>query len=158
MYSSSAYNEPGNWPIRETGQPIMVLYINELWRVWSKTDTILEIFHIEHGFHTEVVGILYIDVVMGAMASQITGVSFVQARIKENINAPRHWPLWGEFTGSVKIWPQIITNYGVKIWSLIPVSYKMGMSFDTFKGMTRSWPRLSCQWIICCLLTILPWF
>ena len=41
---------------------------------------------------------------MSAMASQITGVSiftqpFVQAQVKENIKAPRHWPLWGEFTG-----------------------------------------------------------
>ena len=38
---------------------------------------------------------------MGAMASQISGVStvepFVQTQIKENIKAPRHWPLWGEF-------------------------------------------------------------
>ena len=25
--------------------------------------------------------------------------SFVQAQIKENIKTPRHWPLWGEFTG-----------------------------------------------------------
>ena len=25
--------------------------------------------------------------------------SFVQAQIKENIKALRHWPLWGEFTG-----------------------------------------------------------
>ena len=37
---------------------------------------------------------------MSAMASQITGVSmftllFVQAQIKENIKAPRSWPLWG---------------------------------------------------------------
>ena len=45
----------------------------------------------------------YSDVVMGVMASQITGVSilfaqpFVQAQMKENIKAPRHWPLWGEF-------------------------------------------------------------
>ena len=41
---------------------------------------------------------------MGAMASQITGVSifiqpFVQAYVKENIKTPRHWPLWGEFIG-----------------------------------------------------------
>ena len=46
----------------------------------------------------------YSDVIMSAMASQITGVSmfaqlFVQAQIKENFEAPRHWPLWGEFTG-----------------------------------------------------------
>ena len=32
------------------------------------------------------------DVIMGAMASQITG------EFKENIKAPRHWPLCGEFT------------------------------------------------------------
>ena len=41
---------------------------------------------------------------MGVMASQITKVSlfthlFAQAQIEENIKAPRHWPLWGEFTG-----------------------------------------------------------
>ena len=24
---------------------------------------------------------------------------FIQAQIKENFEAPRHWPLWGEFTG-----------------------------------------------------------
>ena len=41
---------------------------------------------------------------MGAMASQITDLLFtqllVQARIKENIKAPRHWPLQVEFTGN----------------------------------------------------------
>ena len=40
---------------------------------------------------------------MGAMASQITSLTsvysiFIQAQIKENIKAPRHWPLWAEFT------------------------------------------------------------
>ena len=43
------------------------------------------------------------DIIMGAVASQITSLtivySFIQAQIKENIKAPRHWPLWGEFTG-----------------------------------------------------------
>ena len=38
------------------------------------------------------------------MASQITTFTIVystviQAQIKENIKAPRHWPLCGEFTG-----------------------------------------------------------
>ena len=44
----------------------------------------------------------YSDVIMSAMASQISGVftqSFVRAQIKENIKALRHWPLTGEFTG-----------------------------------------------------------
>ena len=41
---------------------------------------------------------------MTTMASQITSVtvvyqSFIQTQIKENIKAPRHWPLCGEFTG-----------------------------------------------------------
>ena len=46
----------------------------------------------------------YSDVIMGAMAAQITSLiiftqPFIQAQINENIKAPRHWPLWGEFTG-----------------------------------------------------------
>ena len=41
----------------------------------------------------------YCDVKTSAMASRITGLfaqPFVQAQIKENIKAPRDWPLWGE--------------------------------------------------------------
>ena len=45
----------------------------------------------------------YNDVIMGAMASQITSLflftPFIQAQIKEDIKAPRYWPLCGEFTG-----------------------------------------------------------
>ena len=46
----------------------------------------------------------YSDVIMGARASQITSLTIVyltiySAQIKENIKAPRHWPLCGEFTG-----------------------------------------------------------
>ena len=46
----------------------------------------------------------YCDVKMGAMASQIISLTFVystfiQAQIKENIKAPRHRPLCGEFIG-----------------------------------------------------------
>ena len=32
-------------------------------------------------------------------ASPLFAQLFVQAQIKENIKAPRHWPLWGEFSG-----------------------------------------------------------
>ena len=31
--------------------------------------------------------------------SRLCTQPFVQTQIKENIKAPRHWPLWGEFTG-----------------------------------------------------------
>ena len=47
----------------------------------------------------------YSDVIMSAMASNITGVlhqlfarPFVQVQIKESIKTPRHLPLWGEST------------------------------------------------------------
>ena len=32
-------------------------------------------------------------------ASRLFTQSFIQAQINENIKAPRHWPLFGEFTG-----------------------------------------------------------
>ena len=46
----------------------------------------------------------YSDVKMGAMASQISGLSIVYSTgcsiaDQRNIKTPRHWPLWGEFTG-----------------------------------------------------------
>ena len=47
----------------------------------------------------------YSDVIMDAMASLITSLTsvyptvFIHAQIKENIKAPRHWPLCWEFTG-----------------------------------------------------------
>ena len=46
----------------------------------------------------------YSDVIMGADEFQITGVSIVYLTIcsgagQRNTKAPRHWPLWGEFTG-----------------------------------------------------------
>ena len=52
---------------------------------------------------------------MSAMASQITDVSIVyqlldQAQIKENIKAPCHWPLCGEFTGEQQIPAQRASN------------------------------------------------
>ena len=57
---------------------------------------------------------------MSAMASQITGiliVPFVQTQIKENIKAPRHCPLWGEFTGTGEF-PSRKTSHAenVSIW------------------------------------------
>ena len=32
-------------------------------------------------------------------ASRLYTQVFIQAQIEENIKSPRHWPLWGEFTG-----------------------------------------------------------
>ena len=46
----------------------------------------------------------YSDVIMGAMASQITSLTIVYWTVysgadKKNIKAPRRWPLRGEYTG-----------------------------------------------------------
>ena len=39
-------------------------------------------------------------------ASRLFTQPFIEAQIKENIKAPRHWLLWGEFTGdSPHKWP-----------------------------------------------------
>ena len=44
----------------------------------------------------------YGDVIMGTIASQITSLTIVYSTVysdaEENIKAPRHWPLCGEFT------------------------------------------------------------
>ena len=46
----------------------------------------------------------YDDIIMSAIASQITSLTIVYSIVysdadKKNIKAPRHWPLCGEFTG-----------------------------------------------------------
>ena len=59
---------------------------------------------------------------MGAMASQITSLTIVysiviQAQIKENIKAPRHWPLRGDFTGTGEFPSEMASNAEtVSIW------------------------------------------
>ena len=59
---------------------------------------------------------------MGTMASQITSLTIVyptviQAQIKENIKAPRHWPLCGEVTGTGEFPAQRVSNTeNVSIW------------------------------------------
>ena len=46
---------------------------------------------------------------MSAMASQITSLTIVYLVVypgrDEKIKAPRHWPLWGEFTGHTGEFP-----------------------------------------------------
>ena len=69
----------------------------------------------------------YSDVIMSAMASQFTCVSVVFstfcADVEENIKAPRHLPLWGEFTGDQ--------------WIPRTKGQKRGKCFHL---MTSSWP------------------
>ena len=64
----------------------------------------------------------YSDAIMNAMASQINGVlfaqPFVQVQIKENVKAPRHWPLWRESTTVTGGFPSQRVNNAenVSIW------------------------------------------
>ena len=59
---------------------------------------------------------------MTTMASQITSLtvftqSFIRAQIKENIKAPRHWPVCGEVTGTGEFPAQWASNAeNVSIW------------------------------------------
>ena len=39
------------------------------------------------------------EIALKSPASRLFTQSFIQTQIKENIKAPRHWPLCGEFTG-----------------------------------------------------------
>ena len=59
---------------------------------------------------------------MGAIASltpasRLFTQAFIQAQIKENIKAPRHWLLCGEFTGTGEFSAQMVSNAeNVSIW------------------------------------------
>ena len=53
--------------------------------------------------HVVNLSVHYNDVIMSACrlkspASQLFTQPIIQKQIKENIKAPHHWPLWGEFT------------------------------------------------------------
>ena len=52
-----------------------------------------------------------------SQASRLFTPSFIEAPIKENIKAPRHWPLCGEFTGERWIpLTKAINTENVSIW------------------------------------------
>ena len=62
-------------------------------------------------------------------ASRLFTESFIQAQIKENTKAPRHWPLCGEFTETGEFPAQRSSNAeNVSIWwrhhELIDLSHK----------------------------------
>ena len=44
--------------------------------------------------------------------------------------------------------PKFYKRYGAEIGNLLPTSYEMGVSFDTFKNMITTWPGPTCK----CLL------
>ena len=90
---------------------------------------------------TILVNVHYSDVIVGAMTSQITASRlftqpFIQAQIKENIKAPRRWPLCREFTAqmasnaeNVSIWWRHHATLGI---ILMLQQYKLLLETHSF--------------------------
>ena len=71
-------------------------------------------------------------------ASPLFTEPFIRAQIKENIKAPRHWPLCVEFTGTGEFPAQMASNAeNVSIWWRHHVYINDVM---TWKRFTRYWP------------------
>ena len=87
------------------------VYITYIWNSMCNTESefrqTLEVIGTVTLVHAGLMGIAgthYTDVILGAMASQITSFTIVYSTVysgadERNIKAPRHWPLCGEFTG-----------------------------------------------------------
>ena len=99
----------------------------------------------------------YGDVIMGMMASQITSITIVYStvysvQIKENIKAPRHWPLCGEFTGDRWI-PRTKDQWRGKCFHLMTSSWMMAnysdqyirCSVEPFSFLTKILPQGASQ-------------
>ena len=72
--------------------------------IWNFTTIVFTLVCCIYGVHALVSG-HYDDVIMTTIASQITSLTVVYSVVysgadQRNINAPRHWPLCGEFTGT----------------------------------------------------------
>ena len=63
-------------------------------------------------------------------ASRVFTQQFIQAQIKENFKAPRHWPLWGEFAGDRWI-PRTKGQWSGKCFHLMTSSW--------FQQICRYW-------------------
>ena len=132
------------------------LFISKFWISHASTYT-----NIEH----------YNDVTMGAMASPLFIQLFIQAQIKENIKAPRHWPLCGEFTGDRWVPRTKGQIWDIWAWQIkcmysrnpIPVFYESNVYFlsawpcettyDIFYMILKKclmsdckWPKIIIQW------------
>ena len=68
-------------------------------------------------------------------ASRLFTQSLIRAHIKENIKAPRHWPLCGEFTGTGEFPAQSASNAeNVSIWWRHHVSMSIINEVNTGSG------------------------
>ena len=70
-------------------------------------------------------------------ASRLFTQAFIQAQIKENIKAPRHWPLWAEFTGDRWI-PHTKSQYRGKCFHLMTSSWNTQGSLSLTRRTSHS--------------------
>ena len=72
---------------------------------------------------------------MKSPASRLFTQPFIQTQIKENIKAPRHWPLCGEFTGTGEF-PAQRASYAenVSIWWRHHDQFVFGKNVDSKKA------------------------
>ena len=101
----------------------------------------------------------YSDIIMGVIVSQITSLTivtqlFMQTQIKENIKAPRHWPLCREFTRDWWI-PHTNGQYCRKYFQLMMPSWISGLLGYSSLPRTEMVPPNSFCWEVSILL-ILP--
>ena len=85
----------------------------------------------------------YGDVIMGAVASQITKSrlltqAFIRAQINENIKAPCHWPLCKEFTGD-RLISRTKGQLRGKCFHLMTSSWTVN-ALRLTQMMQRTWP------------------
>ena len=109
-----------------------------------------------------------------SLASQLFAWPFVAAEIKENIEAPRHWPLWGESNGhrwiplkrasnveNVSIWWRHYETNAVLFYRwvnqacMIWKNYKYYWVLHIFDEENKRdiHPSLLCQLMILCIIT-----
>ena len=92
----------------------------------------------------------YNDITMGSIASQITSLTIVysaiiRAQIKENIKAPRHWPLRGEFTGE---FPTKMACYAENFLFDDVILDNENVEFTTLAQMTDHCLMAPSEWVI----------
>ena len=75
---------------------------------------------------------------------------FVQVQVKENIKAPRHWPLWGEFTDDRWIPPQrAIYQHAIRLLANFVLGFMSWTIFARNSNLINiSWfyPQILLKW------------
>ena len=143
-----------------------ILYVN----MALSTRSIRSYLDIE--YHFNMIHALYIlrvvhysDVIMGTMAlkspvSRLFTQPFIQAQIKENTKAPRHWPLCGEFIGNrwmshtngqwrgnVSIWWRHHGSISVCFFSWIHCGLRSHWTHHLFRAKSFSAPMDNNYWM-----------